>query len=542
MTSKRDNRSKSSQKKKSNSVQKIYSDDEIDELMKDITVKKPRNPFTHFFMEQINDWKKKNPKETFTLKGNGAFIKKAKEKWSGMSDNSKKPYIKEYENDKVKYAHDLQMVSHYLFKDFNQNVMRKPTAYRIFLMEQMEKGFDDGKEPKEIKAKAMLDWKNMTLEEKKQYLDAKKENDNWFEKAAKVKKVTPVSMFVQKMITDAKNNHKEPPSLKELAPKWKKMSEKEKQRYEQFADETNEERKKLQDLYDITHGVKPRRPAGAYKIFLQEQAKLGNLTSINDGREKWLKLSEEEKEAYLAKSKKTLLAYKFKSLIYKKKLRKIMPKRPGNAFTFFLKEKKGQEPAEGENFMVFWKKVYDELPNDRKKKYEEKAENAKVIYQKKMDVFKNKVFDMPTKPITPFASYVKEKLPELKDKKKGTAVKDLVKIIAKEWKKNEKEQEPYYAQFEKEKKVYKRQLKEFEKNGYYTLKETKEKEEESENEEEEEDSKKKNRKTRSKSKGKKSKSTKKTGKTSKSSEKAKKRDRSSKKSKTQRVPSKKTKK
>ena len=65
-------------------------------------------------------------------------------------------------------------------------------------------------------------------EEKKVYTKKKKENDNWFLKAEKIRKIAPIALFIHKKIEEAKEKHKEPPALKEISPAWKKLSKNEK--------------------------------------------------------------------------------------------------------------------------------------------------------------------------------------------------------------------------------------------------------------------------------------------------------------------------
>jgi len=39
--------------------------------------------------------------------------------------------------------------------------------------------------------------------------------------------------------------------------------------YEKYANVLNEEKDKIQDLYEIVYGIKPKRPKGAFRIFFQ---------------------------------------------------------------------------------------------------------------------------------------------------------------------------------------------------------------------------------------------------------------------------------
>ena len=61
----------------------------------------------------------------------------------------------------------------------------------------------------------------------------------------------------------------------------------------------------------------------------------------------------------------------------------MLPKKPFSALQYYLKEKKGQKPPEGENFLKYWRSMFDKLSNEQKNKYDEKKEKAKEIYEKK---------------------------------------------------------------------------------------------------------------------------------------------------------------
>ena len=294
----------------------------------------------------------------------------------------------------------------------------------------------------------------MSNEEKQVYKDKKKENDNWFFKAQKIRKITPIALFIQKKIDEAKEKKKEIPQVKDIAPEWKKLTKAEKKTYEKYAQDLNEEKEKLQDIYEITVGVKPKKPKGAFRIFLQEKAKNNEIKSLNDGHKLWKNLSEEEKEEYLKKSHRCQLAYKYKKMIYKKQIKKILPKKPGGPINYYLKDKKGQKAPEGEKWLSYWRSMYSNLSPEQKKKYEEKAEKAKEKYDKKMEEFNNKVFDMPKKPLSGFLLYVTDRMPDLKKDKPNTQNSVLLKQIAKEWQDGKNvDQSIYIKKSEKEKKI-----------------------------------------------------------------------------------------
>ncbi len=363
----------------------------------------------------------------------------------------------------------------------------------------------------------------MSEKKRQVYLDRKKENDDWFEKAKNVRKVNALSIFVQNAIETAKEKHKEIPRLQDISPAWKKLSKSEKEKYQKYADDINEERERLQDIYELVKGIKPKRPAGAFRVFLQEKAKEKALNNINEGKELWNELSEEEKEKYLKKAHKCRLAYKYKKMIYNKKIKKILPKKPANAYGYFLKEKKGIKLPKGKNPLKYWREEFENLPKDKKKKYVEKADKDKERYKKKMEEFNNYVFDMPKRPLNAFTLYVKDRIPTLKKDNEKDPVPKLIKIVAKEWKEEDGvSQSKYEKKAEQDKKRFSRQMKEFEKLGYYKKNsrgERTKKEDDWDEEEEEEESSKKKTKRRSSSSA--SKSTKRGSKKTKSRSKSK---------------------
>ena len=210
-------------------------------------------------------------------------------------------------------------------------------------------------------------------------------------------------------------------------------------------------------------------------------------------------------------------------MIFKKKIKKMLPKRPANAFAQFLKEKKGQKLPKGQTPGEYWKEDYENLPKEKKKKYVEKAESEKEKYLKKMEQFKNYVFDLPKRPLNAFSLYVRDRIPDLKQENEKAPTTKLIKMVAKEWKEEDGvSQSKYEKKAEQDRKRFSRQMKEFEKLGYYKKnsrgERTKKDEDEEEDEEEEEVKSKKKMKKRGSSTASKStrKGTKKTKSRSKS--------------------------
>ena len=90
MTSVIRNRSKSRSKKTRESID---TDDKIDQIMKDITLRRPRNPYTQFVLAEVGSFRTKNKEAKIDLQ---EFNQTCAEKWKKMKEGDKKKYLKQY--------------------------------------------------------------------------------------------------------------------------------------------------------------------------------------------------------------------------------------------------------------------------------------------------------------------------------------------------------------------------------------------------------------------------------------------------------------
>lgn len=125
------------------------------------------------------------------------------------------------------------------------------------------------------------------------YLKKKKIKDNWLEKAKQLKNVSELTLFIQKRFQEKKSQSF--PKLDDITKLHKQLKPSEKRKYEIYAEEINEEREKLRNIYELIYGFKTRYPSGAYRIFLQEKAKENAIRSINEGKKLWDKLNADKK-------------------------------------------------------------------------------------------------------------------------------------------------------------------------------------------------------------------------------------------------------
>ena len=146
-----------------------------------------------------------------------------------------------------------------------------------------------------------------------------------------------------------------------------------------------------------------------------------------------------------------------------------MPKRPKGAFQHFLKEKKGLKIENEQNWVSYWKSVYDGLTDKEKDKYNKKYEKEKQEYKEKMKRYNNMVFDLPKRPLSSFHYYLLEKILLLKKNNPNMKQTELIEKASKEWMSLELvDKKDYIKKAGEYLKRFKQQKRQFEKLGYYS--------------------------------------------------------------------------
>ena len=397
----------------------FQTEEEIDDMVSKITLKKPRNPYHIFLSEMILYEKKKNASITVPQ-----IASKYAPSWHKYSDNEKMKYYLQAEEEKEKYKKEIETVKNVFFGDY---IKQGSSAYGIFFDEYIKNAFENDKDTDEAKREAYEKWKAMSPNEKKEYSVKKKQNDDWWEKAKHASCVNSFAVFVQKRISDFKSKNKVI-GFKECSTHWSKMSLSEKLKYDKLANEFNEQRRRMKELYEIVQGIKPKKPAGAFKLFLQEKAKEKQFIGKNafkEGKRLWHMLSEEEKNKYLKKSHKVKLCYIYKKLLYDQKVKKSRPKNK-SAFNFFMHEYQGKKVPKHLTFFAFVHQEWKKLDEQGKKKYVELAEKDKEKCEKIKTKLNSKVFDFPKKPKNAYQFYIAEKLFQTKEEKPEMEMTDIM--------------------------------------------------------------------------------------------------------------------
>jgi len=397
-------------------------------------------------------------------------MKKFSKRFKALPEKEKIKYQEAAEKDKERYEEHLDLV--------HENLIKKPAAekkngYHYFLDEEMKKALERGDES-DIRGKAAEKWKAMDDEEQNKYHALADKNKELYEKLRNLRseKLSAYALFVRDKMAQAKEKG-ESSTFKDVASKWKKASDKTKDRYREYAAELKDELDKNRDMIELTFNLKPSRPKSGYQFFQKECYDSGAVKGFGKAaevKEKWDKLSDEERDKYMKWAKKESLIYIVKKRNYDAMIRKDLGKAPSALNLFYADEaKKNKEPQTLTEMYQKWKNS----DAATKKKYQNKAKDAKEEFQKKVEEFKNRVYDKPKRALSAYNFFYKLEYKKMRDKNADLETKAMMKLMRDTWEKMTDKQVKVYEEMSEQdyldKKDYNRQ---YESNGFYIVKES----------------------------------------------------------------------
>lgn len=433
---------------------KFDNEDDFFNNIMDINIKKPGTAY-NYYIKEMNE------------KGNYSNITEASRenaaKWSKLSSKDKEKYEKIVDEETERYNEHMALCKKYLIDvDVLQN---KASAYSMFKRYYVDNAVNkEGRSAQEARDHAKKAWYSLSDSDTKKWEDAFEKHRSLQEDLKKFSpgNVNAYSMFIADRVS---NDGKD---FKEAAKEWKNLSEKKRETYEKLAEEENKEKKKLITLWEITNGVKPKRPVGALQLYMKKLSEDRELEGITDvlveTAKRWKKLSDDEKAHYERIHKQNQLEYQIKFIEYKKHISKKFGKAP-SAMNLYVSEMsskyRDEDMQTGELFKILsekWKKEKDSV----KASYEKKAKEIK----EEMDNYKEKILDTdrPKKNYNAYTIYFKEVYPAMKKKHSNLSANELMSEIAKNWQAlDSSDKRPYAKKADKEKERYEEEIKEWEK-------------------------------------------------------------------------------
>lgn len=449
-------RSKSKNKRHSKSKARINNEQDFYENILDINIKKPGGSFVYFVKEMMQ---KHNIKLTDASQS-------YKSKWEKMSEKEKEKYELIVEEETKRYNEHLALVKKYLV-DVDQ-LKEEVSPYMMFKRAYVSHAINNqDRDAKDARKEAKGAWDELNSKEKQKWEDEFNKNKDLQEELRTFKpgKLNAYSLFVRDKVSGGLK-------FVEAAKKWEKIDDKTKKKYEDYADLENKEKKKKVILWQISTGIKPRRPVGAFRFFykeIKEQGKLKNVKNpVVEAADMYKKLKDEDKEKYEKLNKQEQLEYQIKLSEYKKFINNKLGKAP-SAYNIYMADKSKdfdddeEELEPGELFKLIHKKWKGE-PKSVIEKYEKKAEDIKKEY----DEYKKQKLDLkkPKNPKSAWTLFYAENYESFAKKNPGLMTKEIMKKLAEKWNDTSpSDKEPYEKRADKDKLRYQKEIEEFEQDN-----------------------------------------------------------------------------
>ncbi len=455
---------KDSKKGLLNLSQQISDMKDFDENILDINIGKPRSSYSLFTQDIFaKDFKGENMIDV---------IPQIAKKWKKFSDKEREKYDEMADEEKARYEEHLALVRKHLIA---KPPKESATAYLIYMDVATKKAIENLEDVKEARVKAREEWNNMSKREKEKWEEKKEENRELYEKLKNTKpgNVTGYALWVKDQIAAAREKGQSI-TITDCADKWPKVKASTKEKYNDYAMELKGEKEKQRDLYELTFGVKPRRPLGPYNFFIQEMAKMKKYSGSNFFKEcskAWKKLSDDEMEKYEKLAKRSQLIYTVKKRAFNDYKKTTFKKAP-SAFNFYLadmREKITGKDLDNKGAFEYisqkWKKESDAV----KKKYKKKADEAERDNAEAKDDYLHSVYVKPKRQSTGYQLFLADRMPELKEKYDKPTT-ELMKMIAEEWQGLKDSQKAKWNEKALPgQEAYKTKMKEFERNGFYIM-------------------------------------------------------------------------
>ena len=379
--------------------------------------------------------------------------------WTSLTDKEKTKFIEMEEEDKLRYRDHLTAVKKYILE---KPLKESATAMTIYIDEYVKEAIENDKNPKEARKEARENWKSISDAEKILYEQKKEKHMELYDTLRQARgRISGYILFIKDQLMQAKEREQRM-TIIDCRELWKKAKPSIREKYMMYADEIREERERMRDLYEITFGIKPKRPLGAYKFFMMEQAKEGMFNGKNAFKEAsklWAALSDEKKERYQKIAKKRQLAYVIKKADYLTTVRNSVAKSPSPFNLFVSDMKESHKKDNPEKMFDFCSEKWDKMDEVAKKKYYDMAKEAREKLKEEYE----ESHDAPKRPVVPYSVYYSANYASVQKKNPKMEASDIMKVVAEKWKKvSEKEKNKYIEAYQKEMEVYRQKVKEFE--------------------------------------------------------------------------------
>lgn len=440
----------------SKSSYKSRNSDDFDDALMDINIKKAQTSYNFFIKEMMEKDGSNDLIET---------TQKYSKQWREMENQEKEKYEEMADEDVKRFEKNMKLVRENIL---NNNYKEKGINHSkmAYLDEVTVKAIEEGGDLRDARKGGRSSWKQMHEDDRSKYHNRHNTQNNhsssqnrhsgYSNDEYNPNRINGYSLFAKAQMAKARENGSTM-TLAEVADVWRETDEDTKQKYLDYSDIIKEERKNYRGGFETVTGLKPRRPLGAYKIFMVDMARQGkfedNQNVFAETSRLWEKCSDEEKEKYQKIAHREKLEYMVKKMEFIQGMRRQYGKARTayNLFTHDMRDKiADMNFKQGEVFEYLydqWCKCDDQT----KQKYEEMAEQEKVDSEKRREELKEQLTSPHKRTPTPYAIFIRERAPQKKSENQDTDMNEVFRELGEEWKSlDEKEKDKYYEMYERE--------------------------------------------------------------------------------------------
>lgn len=480
----------STTKKKRLSIQSnenLYSDEEIDANIKNVTLEPPKSAFDFYLNEKEENSAntKRKTKQKSASKKKKINIDYHKQQFDYLPNKEREKYNELEKNDLERYKKELFIVEKYLIRSYHK---QGATAEQLFINDYIKNEHNKNEKSKfsEIEAKAIEVWNKMSYEQKNQWYKLKEENDKWWKNAQHYDQLSVYDYFCMKKMRQAEEKDIEL-LVSDCEFLWKRLSNKKIEQYTQETKEENERRKEYKEIIELDNKTNPQKNSSAYNIFvktiastidekkeedkneiIKEEKKESKDNVIkeekkeikdDDNKEEskvkpkkfnffkhvsqlWTNMSDEEKQKYVNLAHREELIYRYRKKLYednieaqKKKIEEQL-KNNENKITgkeLFIKEHQHDKIPKGKIPKEYYDMIWDELDAEKQNKYIKEAEKQNM--KNVSDAQDKRLFTTPKKkPKTAYQVFFKEKMIQMNKPETDNPLKEVTVLLAGEWK------------------------------------------------------------------------------------------------------------
>jgi hypothetical protein len=442
------NRPYTQQKEKTDAHSISTIDEDVDEMLMDLDLKRPRRAYNYYIVEM-----KEKDGSTDNLID---ITRKYGKKWRELPDDEKEKYHELARRDEKRFKENLDFVRNKLLA---KGEFEGITAKTIYTDECCRKAIEKGESNIQgVRDEARENWRELSESEKEEYEYKKQMMEGFYGNFKSVQYITPVNLYIRDLMIKEKEStgqDLDPEFLREI---WSNERDRTKKLYDDYARIVREERMQQRSGIVLASGVKPRRPLGPYRLFMARMAEEGrfkdkNVNVFKETARLWKSLSDEEKEKYNRISQRERLEYQVRKMEFVQELRKTYGKARTsfNLFARDIKDKiKDVEFEAGRVFEVLYDK-WKKLPEEERNKYDEMAKEEKIESEKRREFVKHNLTDRKKRTPTPYAIYIRENAPKFKEENPNIDMKEVFIELGKMWSNmNDKEKDEYYKMYNKE--------------------------------------------------------------------------------------------